>query len=629
MEKKIARMISVFLILAVAAGCFVTAGTARAEKIGKGARIIVYGEPGRSRSHMGVEKLGYTEFTAEPTQDAELTDIQFTTSDSSVCSVEKKGDYWLTHRKKEGTAVITMTCKADGERVERRLLVSSLSRMGGGKEIKGIIKKDTTVYYGASDQEGITTKDTEVKGQITADTEIVVAYQCEDFYRVELKNGTFGDSGEYWAYVRKSRVVVPLTGIRMEEERTCFEGESGKLDPVREPYVTTETGLNYQSSNTNVVTVDAKGNFRAAGTGTAVITVSSVQKPACCVKCRVTVKPYIPVTGIRILPAELDIRDGTKGKLEVQVLPEDASRKEFTIESADDAMLSLQQDGQYKAGKPGKTTVTATTGEGGFQAVCPVTIRPVAATGVRLQSNAELDTGESRQLVWSMIPGNASNKKVTWSSQNPLVAAVDQKGVVTGGRVGTTVIRIRTVDGGFTAACQIRVEQYPSDIRLTDKPDHLTLGKSMTLKTVMEPAAVTKKKLVWRTSKKSVISVTDTGRITAKKTGEAKILVYDRYTGAFDFCMIEVGADLGRPKLKLKKKKKICRLTWKKVKRATNYVIYRYDKKKGKFVREKSVGRHTLSCKISRPVKGSRFKIRAYYKPGKEYSCFSDEIRIR
>ncbi len=629
MEKKIERLVRLFLILAAAAGCFITAETAKAEKIGKGARIIVYGQPGRSRSHMGAEKLGYTEFTAEPTKDAVLTDIEFTTSDSSVCSVEKKGDYWLTHRKKEGTALITMTCEADGEPVTRTLLVSSLSHMDGGKEIMGYIKKNTTVYYGASDQEGITSKDTEVKGQISSDTEVVVAYQCKDFYRVELKNGTFGDSGEYWAYVRKSRVVVPLTGIRMEKEKTCFEGETGTLTPVRESYVTTDTGLNYQSSNTNVVTVDAKGNFRAAGTGTAVITVTSVQKPACRAKCRVTVKPYIPVTGIRILPAELDIKDGTRGKIEVQVLPEDASRKEYTLGTADDAMLSLQQDGQYKAEKPGETTVTATTEEGGFQAVCPVTIRPVAATGVRLQSDAELDTGESRQLVWSMLPGNASNKKVTWFSQNPLVAAVDQKGIVTGCRPGTATIRVRTVDGGFTAACQIRVEQYPSDIRLTDKPDHLTLGKSVTLKTELEPTAVTKKKLVWRTSKKSVITVTDTGRITAKKTGEARIMVYDRYTGVFDFCMIEVGADLGRPKLKVKKKKKTCRLTWKKVKRATNYVIYRYDKKKGKFVRKKSVGRHTLSYRISSPVKGSRFKIRAYYKPGKEYSCFSDEIRIR
>ncbi|MCF0177116.1 MAG: Ig domain-containing protein [Bacteroidales bacterium] len=60
-------------------------------------------------------------------------------------------------------------------------------------------------------------------------------------------------------------------------------------------------------------------------------------------------------------------------------------------------------------------------------------------------------------LAATVAPANASNKNVTWSSSNTAVATVDNNGKVRPKAVGTTIITVKTVNGGFTATCKIQV----------------------------------------------------------------------------------------------------------------------------------------------------------------------------
>ncbi|MDR1563342.1 MAG: DUF4434 domain-containing protein [Oscillospiraceae bacterium] len=86
---------------------------------------------------------------------------------------------------------------------------------------------------------------------------------------------------------------------------------------------------------------------------------------------------------------------------------------------------------------------------GGFDAI--------AVTGVSLNKSAiSLIEGESEALTATVSPANATNKNVTWSSDNPSVATVD-KGVVTAGSHGTAVITATTADGGKVASCTVTV----------------------------------------------------------------------------------------------------------------------------------------------------------------------------
>jgi uncharacterized protein YjdB len=89
---------------------------------------------------------------------------------------------------------------------------------------------------------------------------------------------------------------------------------------------------------------------------------------------------------------------------------------------------------------------------------CTPKPKPVAVTGVTLdQASMPLTAGEAtRTLVATVAPATATKKSVTWSSSAPEVAAVVD-GVVTPIIEGITTITVTTVDGGFTATCELTV----------------------------------------------------------------------------------------------------------------------------------------------------------------------------
>ena len=87
----------------------------------------------------------------------------------------------------------------------------------------------------------------------------------------------------------------------------------------------------------------------------------------------------------------------------------------------------------------------------------------VPVTGVTLdKTTAELTVGETATLTATVVPEDATNQKVTWTSSDTSVATVDENGVVTAVANGTTTITATTEDGGFTASCTVTVTEPPT-----------------------------------------------------------------------------------------------------------------------------------------------------------------------
>jgi regulation of enolase protein 1 (concanavalin A-like superfamily) len=88
----------------------------------------------------------------------------------------------------------------------------------------------------------------------------------------------------------------------------------------------------------------------------------------------------------------------------------------------------------------------------------PLPPAPVPVSGVSLNKSAlSLKIGESAALTATVLPSNADNKEVTWSSDNPAVATVDANGNVTAAGLGTATVTVTTTDGGKTAVSSVQV----------------------------------------------------------------------------------------------------------------------------------------------------------------------------
>nr|MCR4624563.1 Ig-like domain-containing protein [Lachnospiraceae bacterium] len=137
-------------------------------------------------------------------------------------------------------------------------------------------------------------------------------------------------------------------------------------------------------------------------------------------------------------------------------------------------------------------------------------------------SSLELKVGQSQNLSITIAPENATNKEVTWTSNNPNVATVVD-GKVTAVAPGEAIIAVKTVDGEKTASCTVTV----TEVRLTgitlDKTEAtLAEGEKLKLNVTYTPADASYRNIIWSSSDEAVAKVAN-GEVTAVKAGKATI----------------------------------------------------------------------------------------------------------
>lgn len=87
-----------------------------------------------------------------------------------------------------------------------------------------------------------------------------------------------------------------------------------------------------------------------------------------------------------------------------------------------------------------------------------VTAAPVAVTGVTIDETLSVNIGQTKTPSFTVAPAEATNKTVSFTSDNPAVATVNATtGEVTGVSKGTAVITVKTADGNFTDTCTVTV----------------------------------------------------------------------------------------------------------------------------------------------------------------------------
>lgn len=208
-----------------------------------------------------------------------------------------------------------------------------------------------------------------------------------------------------------------------------------------------------------------------------------------------------------------------------------ASKSDINWSSEDSTVASVDTGGNVTGKSVGTTKIIVKTNDNLNTATCTVSVtsESVAVTGVTLNMNtAKIVVDGTVDLEETVIPSNATNPAVTWSSNLSSIASVDSNGVVTGKSVGSTTIKVTTVDGGKTASCSITVKAKPvpvTGITLDRTNINIYPGLGVKLNSVISPSNATNKNVTWLTSDSNIAEVTSTGIVTGKKTGEVEITV--------------------------------------------------------------------------------------------------------
>ena len=315
---------------------------------------------------------------------------------------------------------------------------------------------------------------------------------------------------------------VPVSSITLNlSEAKLLPGETAVLNATVLPEDATDPSVTWSSSDESVATV-SDGTVTAVAPGEAVITARAGEQEA---RCTVTVEtPYVPVTSITVSPTQITLTEGDETNLTATVLPEDATDPHVAFSSSEPGVATVDDGGKVTAVKAGKAIITASAGD--CKAECSVTVeaRIVPVESVSLSvSSLTLDVGESADLMAKVLPENATDPSVTWSSSNETVASVNG-GHVEALQAGNAVITARA--GNVEASCKVTVNQpfvAVESITLDKTELSLAKGGTATLKATVLPGNATDPSVTWKSNRTSVVSVDNQGNLTAKKVGQAII----------------------------------------------------------------------------------------------------------
>lgn len=207
-------------------------------------------------------------------------------------------------------------------------------------------------------------------------------------------------------------------------------------------------------------------------------------------------------------------------------------------------------------------------------------IEPIAVTSVSLNKTAAaLKTGETLQLTATVLPVNAADKSVVWTTSNSSVATVSN-GKVYAKAEGKAVITAKA--GGKQKQCSITVQEKNKNIavksiKLSKTNATLAKGNSIQLTASITPSNATNKSIEWSGNNNEVAIVSNSGKVTAKSVGTAVITA--KIEGKTAKATIKVIPQKIKGVKPVKSGKDYIELSWKRQSGISGYTIYRYDSK--------------------------------------------------
>lgn len=241
--------------------------------------------------------------------------------------------------------------------------------------------------------------------------------------------------------------------------------------------------------------------------------------------------PDIAVDSISLDKTELALVEEEKAIILVTVKPDNATDKTITWASSNNEIVTVHGGTEFDSGirgyvlavKEGTATITAHSGE--KTATCTVTVskKVVPVTSVELDRHElTLVEGTEADLKATVLPEDATDPSVTWSTSEASVATVEE-GKVKALKPGRTLVIAQA--GELADTCEVTVEKRFIEVTSVTLNEHtLTLveGDETTLTVTVKPDDATEPTVTWSTSDATVATVTD-GKVKTLKSGKVTI----------------------------------------------------------------------------------------------------------
>ena len=285
----------------------------------------------------------------------------------------------------------------------------------------------------------------------------------------------------------------------------------------------------WMSDDTAIASVTDDGIVTGNSEGTTVIrAIYNEIEEECSV---VVTASEVHVKSIKIVQGDISLKKGEGTLLQIETSPEDAKTGNLTYSTDNSAVATVSNIGYVNAINVGTTTITVKTDSGLSSSITvrvtdngSTIIQPTSVVIYGLENT--LVAGGTSKILFDVLPSNATNKTVSWSSSDPSIASVDANNVITGHKAGTCTITVST-SNNLTARYDVTVGSSTvavTGITVTNGNTYdMQVGYVKRIQYSVEPTNATNKKVMFSSNNPSVAAVDSNGLVAANQAGTALI----------------------------------------------------------------------------------------------------------
>lgn len=340
-------------------------------------------------------------------------------------------------------------------------------------------------------------------------------------------------------------VLLCFSTSGFSETANLWVGESWTFEPAplmtylseHDYYTNFEHTWTYDQTYFSVVLSDSDNDSSTEKNNVATVTLKHIFNGTKEIKCTYfyrrfgesiykTVTYYVVCNkvGITIYPTSLTMDIGDTQTLQYQFSPINSNpAAEVAFSSSNPSVVMVDLYGKITAKSAGTATVAATTNYW-TTAICEVTVNPMLATSISLnKASVSLPVGSTQTLTATVLPADATDKSVTWTTSDENIATVDTNGNVTAVSKGIATITATTNDGtDLSASCAVTVTAVqPTGITLSQEEVEMRVGEQLKLTASILPAEASQR-VTWSSSDPAIARVVG-GTVYALEWGECVI----------------------------------------------------------------------------------------------------------
>ena len=290
------------------------------------------------------------------------------------------------------------------------------------------------------------------------------------------------------------------------------------------PETATNKTVTYSSRDESIARIDQNGLIIAKSRGNVEITITTIDQNKTCTQ---KIEVYVTETDI-----ESDLEDITNIELgntfdlsnHLNIIPLDATNKTLTYLSSNEVVATIDESGLITSVSCGSLIITVTSINNIIKTY-NFNVK-VSVTGVEINnlkdSNKIIEKGQTfdASSYVSVLPENATNKTVTYSSSDEAIATIDSTGLITTLHSGYFTITVTTLEGNFKASTRFECYATVSGLEVeTPTKTNYSVNEQYQINAHVLPLDATNQGITYYSNSTNKATVDQNGLVTFTGTG--------------------------------------------------------------------------------------------------------------